>query len=93
MKGGPAQCGGGNITETLGCIPPTAIGIGVLGEPVQSALDKCAMLLGAGGCLHVLHGGTGDGSGEGTAGEFAFPMPLGNAFGEERCARGVQRGV
>ena len=51
------------------------------------------MLLGAGGCLHVLHGGTGDGSGEGTAGEFTFPMPLGNAFGEERCARGVQRGV
>ena len=51
------------------------------------------MLLGACGCLHVLHGGTGDGSGEGTAGEFTFPMPLGNAFGEERCARGVQRGI
>ena len=81
-----------NVAEAFGGIAPTAIGVGVGGEPGQTAL-YISGVVGIGIRLHLLQGHHSGGGGEGAAGKFTGRVALSIAPGEEGLAGSVQRGL
>ena len=92
VQGSPAQCGGGNVTEALGGVAPATVGVCMISEPLEAALNIGGVIITSGG-LNVLQRGDSDGSGERTTGEFTLPMAVGIAFGKQCRTRGGQCGI
>ena len=51
VQGGPTEGSGGNIAETFGGITPATVFIGVIGEPLQAALNEDGVIRVSGGLI------------------------------------------
>ena len=88
----PAESGGRYVADALGRIAPASIFIGVGGKPLKTVINN-AVMFGASFPLDNLQCDHGGGGGKGTTGQLADPMPLFVTLGEQRRARGLQRGL